>query len=236
MTLLLDSDFLIYRACYQKGKDFIQMLDGIDWCVSDIIKQTKADDYRIFLSGSDNFRYEISKDYKSNRPKDKPKYYYELRDYLIGNWGAEVSRGCEADDMCGMNQTEDTILAGEDKDLKTIPGWHYRIGKKWNDNRMEFITEEEAARNFYTQCLTGDAIDNIPGLLNPEKLHWEKPPKFTEATASKVLEGKSPNEMKETVIELYKQIHKDEWYQKFDEACRLLFIRRGTAMEYFEVY
>jgi hypothetical protein len=238
MTALIDADFLVYRTCYSKGKDFIQILEMVDWYLSDIIRSTQAEKYKVFLSGSTNFRKELAtiQEYKGTRKKEKPKFYHEVRDYMVGSWGAEVSSNCEADDLCGVHQTEESIIIGEDKDLLTIPGWHYRIARKWDDNCKILVSPEEACRNFYVQCLAGDVSDSIPGLLNPEKLHFKNPPRFSNEVASSLLEGKSPEEMKAIVVDLYKQIHKDEWYPRFDEVCRLLFIRRKGTNEYFEVF
>jgi hypothetical protein len=236
VTLLLDSDFLVYRSCYQKGKDYIQILDGLDWCISDIVRKTESDSYRLFLTGQENFRYQLDENYKATRPKEKPKYYYEVRQWLVDTWGAEVSSNCEADDLCAIHQTENTVVGGEDKDLLTIPGWHYRIAKKWNDNRLIYVSEDEASFNFWKQVLTGDGADNVPGLTNPEKLHHKKPPKFSDDTATTVLENKSPEQMKEIVQQLYKQIFGDDWYERYDKNCRLLFLQRKDQKEYFELY
>src|SRR5688500_12674854 len=236
MVALLDADFLVYRVCFAKGKDFLQMLDMVDWYISDIIRCTEADEYKIFLSGSTNFRKEVAtiQEYKGTRKKEKPEYYWDVRDYMIGTWKAEVSEGCEADDLCGLYQTEDTIVVGEDKDLLTIPGHHYRIKRKWEENYKLFVTEEEAKRNFFLQCLVGDTSDNVLGLLNPEKLHFKKPVKFSEETALQVLDGKSPEEMKSTVTDLYKKIHNNEWYKRLDETCRLLYLQRRDKKEYYD--
>lgn len=233
MIALLDADFLVYRVCYAKDKEYDQMLEILDWYIHDILDKTEASEYKIFLSGTSNFRKEISPAYKATRKKEKPPFYHDVRDYIVTEWKAEVSENCEADDLCGLHQKDDSIVVGEDKDLLTIPGWHYRITKNWTDNQKLHISEDDAKRNFFVQCLTGDKIDNIPGLVNPEKLHHKKPPNFTEETANSILEGKTIGEMKESVIELYKQIHGDDWYEKFDQVCRLLFLRRKTATEYY---
>ena len=54
-------------------------------------------------------------------------------------------------------------IATLDKDLDGVPGWHY----VWKGKRegVFYVTETEADRFFYTQMLTGDATDNIPGLF-----------------------------------------------------------------------
>jgi hypothetical protein len=236
MTALLDADFLVYRACYSKDAEFLQMIESVDWCIESILRNTEASDYRIFLTGPTNFRKQISEDYKATRKKDKPPFYYEVRDYLINNWKAEVSVDCESDDLCGLYQTDDTVTVGEDKDLLTIPGLHYRIAKKWSDNKLISVSKEQACYNFYVQCLTGDPIDCIKGLRNPEKLHHKKPPAISEEVAAKYLEDKSPEEMKQIVQGLYQTVYGDSWFSFYDTTCRLLYLRRKDAEEYYQVY
>jgi hypothetical protein len=227
MTLLLDADFLVYRVCYTKDKDFIQILETLDWYISDIIRSTEADDYKIFLTGSTNFRKEVAtiQEYKGNRKKEKPKFYYEVRDYMVNNWGAEISENCEADDLVGIHQTEDTIIGGEDKDLLTIPGWHYRIKKKWSENCKIYVSEEEACYNFHKQLILGDRSDHIP-----------KIPGIGEVRVKKLLDGKTNEERKEIINELYKTHFGEAWFATLDEVARLVFIQRRNAKEYYECY
>ena len=75
--------------------------------------------------------------------------------------------GMEADDILGIRQMDErveTIICSKDKDLDCIPGLHYNWSPTRWENGVYDVTEEEANRFFYTQCLTGDPTDNIPGL------------------------------------------------------------------------
>lgn len=127
-----------------------------------VLEDTEATDYRLFLSGSTNFRDDIVDYYKQNRDPDfKPEHYEALRQYLINVWQAEVVEGQEADDAMGINHTPDTILCTIDKDMDNIAGLHYNWRK---DKKPRMITQEEADNNFYIQLVTGDSVDNIPGL------------------------------------------------------------------------
>ena len=47
-----------------------------------------------------------------------------------------------------------------DKDLDMLRGWHYNFVK----DDLYYVTEKEGIKNFYLQILTGDRVDNIPGL------------------------------------------------------------------------
>ena len=60
----------------------------------------------------------------------------------------------------------ETIICSRDKDLKMVPGWHYEWGISGRpDKGPYFITELEGQANFYFQLLSGDTVDNIPGLF-----------------------------------------------------------------------
>jgi hypothetical protein len=52
-----------------------------------------------------------------------------------------------------------------------VPGWHYSwsAGTKHKEKEMYYVSEIEGLRNFYTQLLTGDTVDNIPGLFGVGK-------------------------------------------------------------------
>jgi 5'-3' exonuclease len=224
MKALFDADWIVYRSCFSKGRDLIQILELVDFYIQDTLDKLETDDYQLFLTGSTNFRKDIAtiQEYKGNRKQPKPPFYHEVREYLVNNWNAIISDGMEADDLCGMNQTEDSIIVGEDKDLLMIPGNHYRIKKNWQENYRMYISEDEAKYNFFKQLVIGDRGDNIP-----------KIPKIGEKKVSKILEGKNSIEMKETVEGLYKEHFGDDWHKIMDEVARLLWIKRDPELEYF---
>lgn len=119
-----------------------------------------------YLTGKGNFRNEIAtiREYKGNR-KDAPKpyYYQDIRDYMCKRYGAVVVDGEEADDAIGIRATElgdDAVIVTTDKDLDTIPGWHYN----WVKGELYHVDERTADRNLYLQILTGDSTDNILGV------------------------------------------------------------------------
>jgi hypothetical protein len=131
---------------------------------------------RIYLSGDSNFRYNFYSAYKANRKDMKKPYHFDaITKYLVDVWDAEIVEGIEADDKLGIEQYKNfsygkenfidkedlgTIICSIDKDLNMIPGWHYnfRTGEKY------WINELQGMRNFYSQLLTGDSTDNIPGI------------------------------------------------------------------------
>ena len=170
MKALIDADIVAYRvACTLEEDDAADFVYArAEDLIDSILVNTEATEYRLFLTGKDNFRYALYPEYKANRrDKEKPFWLENVRQYLKANFNAEVIDGQEADDALGIAQTDDTIICSIDKDLLMIPGKHYNFVKD------EFITidKDQAMRNFYMQCLTGDRSDNIKGIdgIGPKK-------------------------------------------------------------------
>lgn len=120
---------------------------------------------RIYLSGRKNFRDDIAftKEYKGNRIQDKPKYFKDIKDYLINVHGASLTEGIEADDAIGIDAQSlgaRSITVTIDKDLDQVAGWHYN----WVQDKLYWIDQRTAQFNLYTQILSGDPTDNVPGL------------------------------------------------------------------------
>lgn len=191
MEALIDGDIACFRcAAASEDADLEICLLRLDKQIQDILYLTDTSTRKIFLTGSDNFRKTIYPEYKANR-KDKipPKWLQQCREYLVTEWNAKVTDGCEADDMLGINQTSDSIICSIDKDLLQIPGKHYN----WVKNEWTEQTELEGIRFFYHQLLKGDRADNIAGLDG-----------IGEVKARRYLEGcESEQEMFDTVRELY---------------------------------
>ena len=131
------------------------------------IKELRHDRFVMYLGGTNNFRYDIAPDYKANRDgMPKPVHLQALTDYAIRK-GAIVPDGYEADDSVAirawehLNAGTNFVIAGIDKDLRQIPGWHYNYGK---GNPPFEIDPTTAEFNFYVQLLMGDSSDNIPGI------------------------------------------------------------------------
>jgi hypothetical protein len=176
--------------------------------------------YRAFLTGKGNFRDKVAtiKPYKGNRdPNHRPKYYKEIRQYLVDRYDAEVVEGMEADDMLGIVQwahpDKSTVICSIDKDLKMIPGYHY------NPRRMEFFYQnmDDANMFFMWQMMVGDATDNIPGIkgIGPKK-------------ADKVIAeaGGDITKVIQAVREMYQKQYGPDWEAAIDEVAQLLWMKR----------
>jgi hypothetical protein len=133
--------------------------------LSSILYKTNSTGFRLYLSGSHNFRYKLATllPYKGNRSEEKPAHLELVRNYMFER-GAEAIDFLEADDMMSANheilvdQGHTPIICSSDKDLKTVPSLNYNITKKV----LQTISEEQALMNFYYQLLIGDGVDNIP--------------------------------------------------------------------------
>lgn len=149
---------------------------------------------RLYLTGKGNFRYDIAKrqPYK-DRPSAKPFHFHNLTAYMKARYHVIESSGMEADDLMAIHQTgnrsliegnplyrgPETIICTRDKDLRQVPGWHYGWELGFQPSfGPELVTEigyinlskdRKSIKGtgmlfFYSQLLTGDRVDSIPGL------------------------------------------------------------------------
>lgn len=161
-TALIDGDIVAYRCAASAENDDLEIaLLRADKLMRDILEAVGAGSYLAFLSGADNFRKEINPSYKANR-KDKvpPRWLNDVQQFLMREWKAEPTYGCEADDMLGVYQTDLTVICSIDKDLLQIPGYHYNFVSGVHQH----VTELDGLKFFYNQALIGDRVDNIFGV------------------------------------------------------------------------
>lgn len=231
---MIDGDILTYRMGFaadaqakrDAGDDW-HSLEYLDWAlhlidnvIGDITTTFQGDNTMwLYLSGKTNFRDDVAKllPYKGNRdPANKPKYYKELREYMVERYGAIMSEGEEADDLLGIHQfsqpNKSTVICTIDKDLNMIPGYHFNFAK----GELFDIKLPEADIFFFRQVLTGDATDNIPGIRGTG-------PK----TAEKLIgNGCSAEDAYAIIGRAYKASYKDTASEAVSEIARLLWIRR----------
>ena len=216
--VLVDGDIVAYRAGFaSEGKTSADAEDKVDEVMNFIASNTMSfpvpDRFHTFLTGADNFRFEIAKSYpyKGNRSKsEKPEHLQHSRDYLVSKYKATISYGEEADDLIAKAATKygpNTVVASVDKDMLQIPCWHYNFGRdEWSQ-----VDEWGGSKFFYTQILTGDAADNIKGIkgVGPVK-------------AGKLLKDcTTEEELWYACLEAY-----DGDYDRVVENARLLWLRR----------
>lgn len=165
---LIDGDILTYRLGFAaEGSPEGIVRHRVDSFISDLlIYDLDVEDFEGYLTApTGNFREAIAvtAPYKGNRPGNKPEHYTFIRDYLVHEWGFIMVEGQEADDAMGIEAMKPgklSVICTIDKDLDNVPGWHYNFVKR----NLYYVSFEESIRNFYTQILVGDRIDNIVGL------------------------------------------------------------------------
>ena len=224
MKLLVDGDPLAYRASL--AKDTLTEKDAIDK-TEEIMEELLYEvcptgSYEVYLTGKGNFRDSIATNwtYKGNRTGEKPYFLPHCRELLVNKYSATIVHGIEADDIIATRATEldfKCVVASVDKDFLQLPCYHYN----YVTQSMVSVSEAEAQLNFYTQCLTGDRVDNIQGVqgIGPAK-------------AAKLLDiSMTPKEMWDIVVEqhdtperaledarlLWLQRHKDELWEPPNE-------------------
>tara|TARA_R110002124_G_scaffold24569_5_gene89891 strand:- start:945 stop:1772 length:828 start_codon:yes stop_codon:yes gene_type:complete len=159
MLALIDADLIAYEAAsaadmvdegYER-RSFDYVIDKIDESIKFITENSGCDSYELFITGKDNFRYDIAtvKPYKGNR-SDKPKpFYLESTRKLLESYGAVVCDGMEADDMLAVRAREmeykDCCICSRDKDLRMVPcmqySWEVGLQPEWGPELVDTLGE-----------------------------------------------------------------------------------------------
>lgn len=227
---LIDGDSMVYRvgfACNDESEPVEFALHSIKITLEKVInKFTESEPALILISGQGNFRESVAtlQEYKGNR-KDKPKplYYHEIREYMVRKWGAAVVDSREADDVLGETQVMSppgtTCIVGQDKDLKTIPGWNYN----YVTDTLTNISKDSSDLFLLWQIIQGDRSDNVPGLSG-----------YGERKASKIITecNRDVSKVKEVITSLYKKEFGARWREVLHEVSQLLFIHREPGKTY----
>jgi 5'-3' exonuclease, N-terminal resolvase-like domain len=190
----------------------------VDVMIGDIRARYSAStaDLAIYLTGVGNFRNSVATraTYKGNRSgAPVPTHFKAIRDHLVTRWGAVLSAGEEADDLIGIAATANpgAVICSIDKDLMQLPGKHYNFVTK----EEVVVTPKQAVLNFYAQVLSGDPVDNVPGL-----------PGIGPVKARKALEdAKSPLECWNICMDMYAETFNDLGLYAL-ETARLVYVRR----------
>jgi len=169
MRVLVDGDIVCYRcAASVKDDEPVELvINRIDNLMTQIIDDTEASEFEFYIKGEKNFRYQLNPDYKANRTQPKPFHLESAQQYVLDCWNAISSGIYESDDMLGIQQRSDTIIASIDKDLLMIPGMHWNF-VKLEKQRVSYM---DGIRKFWKQMMIGDTSDNIYGIqgIGPKK-------------------------------------------------------------------
>ena len=248
MFTIIDGDSPVFAACISQEKDGVVKNNGdlfMYKCLEDhiqrILLETQATDYKIFLTGKNNFRNEVSSTYKANRdPSKRPKLLEKARNFLEITHNAIMSTDREADDLVCQEQEAcieqgiDCCIAHIDKDINQQAGKHYRWETHNKEGATYTITEEEGLYNLYEQSLVGDKGDNIMYWLDPTTKTWRKEYGLGIVGARKALEGcKTEKEFQLRCLELYQTFTKKSdgtvpSAEDFAVNMQLLYLKRSV--------
>jgi len=215
-TLLIDGDIVVYRAAlgaqeaadfgdghYALTADLETAKHNLDEILTEYQHKMKADKILIALSDGQNFRKEVMPSYKANR-KDIQRLLLlkPLGAHVEQTYNVYIRPTLEADDVLGILATNPKIIKGRkiivsiDKDLRTVPAWHWNPDKEDEPVR---VGKEAADRFFYTQILTGDPTDGYSGC-----------PKVGKVKAAKLLEDVPLKEVWGVIVAAYEKAGLDE--------------------------
>jgi DNA polymerase-1 len=175
---LIDADILLYQTSATVEKpidwgndvwtlhsDVAEAKQMFDVGLAEILDSVKAKRFTLCFSSPNNFRIRILPDYKANRlTTRKPLAYHAVRQYAEQTYSTQTFPTLEADDVIGIlgtapNPKHRYVMVSEDKDFKTIPGFHF------NPRTATFteISKDAADRSHLFQTLVGDTTDNYKG-------------------------------------------------------------------------
>lgn len=193
---LIDADTLLYKICYhaEQENNFTTHMQALDQWLEVICDRTASDAFVCCLTINAYKRYAIaqSREYKGNRKqREKPKFFFDLRNYMLQKYKALHVDGYEADDVVLAlynkydREGTDAVIVSNDKDLRQIPARFYDMFKEEHTS----IDDYTAHYNLHMQWLHGDSTDNIPGVegIGPKKAALLLKDKVAEEMTTQVL-------------------------------------------------
>ena len=174
MKLLIDADFIVYKACAaaETEIDFNDDVILVTSNFSDAYNATKRELTKLkdqfgslstlilFFSDSINFRKKILPEYKGHRNRKKPCGYKRVINQLKKEYEVIIKSELEADDTMGIYATKypGNTIVSPDKDMRQIPGQLYNLDETFT------ITPEEGAKWHLIQTCAGDSTDGYSGV------------------------------------------------------------------------
>ena len=217
MIGIVDGDVLIYRACYKSIKDNLDVTKTFDNIYKEVKDEIQCDEYSLHVSGHGNFRKKLNQqfiNYKGKR-KDKPENFIMCKDYVTKKYKPTTVNLFEADDTASVEATsylkngQPYILITVDKDWQMIGGMFYSLMHKY----IKAISKFESCEFLHTQLLTGDSVDNIPGIQG-----------IGIVKATKILKNKNLKEQFDSIIKTYKKHHPDDYEDRLNCMGKMLFL------------
>ncbi len=179
-TLLLDGDIFIYQIASRMEQAF-DWGDG-QWSlyadqheaegrlrdyIEGLSQSLEADAVIIAIKDKENWRRSVLPTYKANREGVRePMLRQPLMAFLSENYKVYSRPTLEGDDVLGILSTGRIVLGEKvvvsiDKDMKTIPGFHYNPNH--SDDGIVTVDPVAADLAHLKQTLMGDATDGYSG-------------------------------------------------------------------------
>jgi DNA polymerase-1 len=170
-TALIDGDILIWAIAFSADRHQMDRLDIAERVVADVQDWTRRAFCTDFIvttteSRSQNFRRQFYPEYKKHRDeKEKPSEIEFVYEQFNEHYNVFSRPILEADDCMGLLATvgkiNNPVIVSIDKDMRTVPGWHFNPHK---EDFPVYVDYETAEYNFHMQWLIGDKSDNYPGI------------------------------------------------------------------------
>ena len=224
---VIDGDWIAYTAaCYAENEGFDWLEDRIAYDLKDLSSGFDTVAVAFSCSRSDNFRRDYWPLYKANRDnKPKPQFLSDAVDYLREGAQMVVERPrLEADDLMSMMLCQGWCCIAIDKDMRTVPGWHWNPRKE--DNPVQ-VSEEDAIAFERIQMVAGDSTDNIFGILGrgeawAKKQNWHYPSILQENRDAFLNPGKRYVEKRDRIIEEAGISDPDAYFASQNKCLHLL--------------
>jgi hypothetical protein len=179
-----------------------------------------------------NWRLDIHPEYKLHKARvgsndKRAPYIQELRLWAIEEYSAHYCQGYEADDAiriwANRMNLDEYVVCSVDKDLNLVPGNHYDPKTDDKSKRFWYMEPIDSAMFFWEQMLTGDSIDNIPGIvgIGPKK------------AAALLADCVTEQDCKEVVLKQYDLKYGEDGYKKLMFNGQLLHIWRTKGDNWY---
>lgn len=218
MEMRLEEGILTYQPTIEKAQARFRHF------MKQSLERSYCEEYSMAIGDSQsNWRLDIHPEYKLQKArtgnnKKRAPYIQDLRMWAVEEYGAHYCVGYEADDAIRIWATRlgigNYVICSVDKDLNLIPGDHFDPKTDDKEKRFWYMEPEASAMFFWEQMLTGDSIDNIPGIrgIGPKK-------------AATLLEPcNNEQECKEVVVQQYDLKYGEEGYKQLLFNGQLLHI------------
>ena len=188
MIYLVDASVYVFRAYYSMPESMVDgdgnptnAVYGFGRFLIDLLRDTGAEHIAVAFDESldTSFRNEIYPAYKANRepaPEELQRQFAWCKRFAEALGVVTLaSEDYEADDIIGtlvstcQRAARSAVIVTRDKDLAQLLGpndtfWDYASGKRYGYDEVEgqFGARPESIADFL--ALTGDSVDNIPGV------------------------------------------------------------------------